>query len=176
MSFDSSARLLELLVRKIGQAVSWLTLSMVLLMFGLVALRYWFDTGWIWLQESVTWMHAAVLMLGSAYTLADDQHVRVDIFYRGMGARQQAAVNLTGTLIFLLPFAAVIGWFGWHYALLSWGVHESSQEAGGLPYPWVPLMKSFIPATAMLLGVQGTAMLLRSWQVLLRQPSSGSEA
>lgn len=166
MSFESISRALERIVRKFGQAISWLTLAMVLVMFALVALRYWFDTSWIWLQESVTWMHAAVFMLGSAYTLADDQHVRVDIFYREMSKKQRAGVNLMGTLMFLLPFTGFIFWISWQYVSLSWNIQEGSQEAGGLPYPWVPLMKSFIPVATFLLAMQGIAMVLRSVQLL----------
>ncbi len=173
MSFESISRVLESVVRKLGQAVSWLTLGMVLVMFGLVALRYWFDTGWIWLQESVTWMHAAVFMLGAAYTLADEQHVRVDIFYRGMSDKQKAAVNLMGTLVFLLPFTGFICWFSWQYVSLSWGIQEGSREAGGLPYPWIPLMKSFIPAASLLLIMQGVVMVLRSVQVLISTTNHG---
>ena len=68
--------------RILGEALSWLTSLMVLVTFVIVVLRYAFDTGWIWLQESVTWMHALVFMLAAAYTLGRDEHVRVDIFYQ----------------------------------------------------------------------------------------------
>jgi len=152
--------------RNIGAAVSWLTLAMVLVMFLLVALRYFFDTGWIWLQESVTWMHAAVFMLGAAYTLADDEHVRVDIFYRRMGSRGKALVNLLGTLLFLIPINVFLLITSWDYVSASWAIQEASREAGGLPYPWVSLMKSFVPAAAVLLVLQGIAMILRSVAVL----------
>ena len=53
-------------------------------------------------------------------------------------------------------------WISLRYVDLSWSIKESSQEAGGLPYPWVPLLKSFIPAACALLMLQGIAMLLRS--------------
>ena len=65
----------------IGRVVSWLTLGMVLVTFLVVLLRYAFDLGWIWLQESVTFMHAALFLVGAAYTLKYNEHVRVDIFY-----------------------------------------------------------------------------------------------
>ena len=81
---------LERVTRAVGHAVSWLNIVMVLVMFALVAMRYLFDAGWIWLQESVTWMHAAVFMLGAAYTLAEDGHVRVDVFYRRLSEQHQA--------------------------------------------------------------------------------------
>ena len=66
--------------RSIGRGVSIAVLLMTLVMFAVVVLRYGFSTGWIALQESVMYLHAMVFMLGAAYTLADDGHVRVDIF------------------------------------------------------------------------------------------------
>jgi TRAP-type mannitol/chloroaromatic compound transport system permease small subunit len=72
---------------KVGHATSWLTLLMVFVTFVIVVMRYVFGAGLIWLQESVTWMHAVVFMLGAAYTLQQEQHVRVDIFYRKMSFR-----------------------------------------------------------------------------------------
>ena len=63
----------------IGRSVSWLTLLMVLLTFGIVLLRYGMNQGWIWLQESVTYLHALVFMVAIAWTFQTDGHVRVDI-------------------------------------------------------------------------------------------------
>ena len=83
-----------------GSVIAWLTLFMVLGTFVIVLLRYAFDLGWIWMQESITWMHATMFMLGAAYTLKRDEHVRVDIFYRQMSGRQAAWVNLLGTIFF----------------------------------------------------------------------------
>ncbi len=146
----------------LGRSVAWLTLCMVLVTFTVVLLRYLFNIGWIWLQESVTWMHAAVFMLAAAYTLADDEHVRVDIFYREAGPRYRALVDAAGSLFFLLPFALFLVWASWGYVQTSWSIREGSREAGGLAYPAVPLMKSFIPLTAGLLALQGCVILGRS--------------
>ena len=157
---------LERLNSAIGRLVSWLTMVMVLVTFAIVVLRYLFDVGWIWLQESVTWMHAAVFMLAAAYTLAREEQVRVDIFYRDASARRRALVDATGCVLFLLPFAVFLAWSSWDYVQAAWSIREGSREAGGLPYPAVPLMKSFIPLTAMLIGLQGIVLLLRSLLVL----------
>lgn len=146
----------------VGRAVAWLTLVMVLLTFAIVVLRYLFDLGWIWLQESVTWMHAAVFMLAAAYTLARDGHVRVDIFYRDLAPRRQALVDALGTLLFLMPVSLFLLFGSWQYVVNAWLRGESSPEAGGLGYPAIPLLKSFIPLTAVLLLVQAVVILLRS--------------
>jgi TRAP-type mannitol/chloroaromatic compound transport system permease small subunit len=150
----------------IGRLCAWLILLMVIVTFTVVILRYQFDTGWIWLQESVNWMHAAVFMLAAAYTLAQDEHVRVDIFYKDFGPRGQAIVNAAGTLLFLIPVASFLIWSSWDYVAIAWRIKEASVEAGGLTYPWVPILKSFIPAMSALLLLQGIAILTRSIVIL----------
>ncbi len=149
-----------------GAAVAWLTILMVLGTFIVVVLRYAFDLGWIALQESITWMHAAVFMLGAAYTLKEDEHVRVDIFYRRMPGNRKAIVDLIGTLVFLLPVSIFLAVSSWDYVATSWSIQESSREAGGLPYPFVPILKSLIPATAALLGLQALANLMTAALVI----------
>jgi len=153
---------LENINRRVGHACSWLTLFMVLLTFLIVVLRYVFDLGWIWLQESVIWMHAAVFMLAAAYTLADDEQVRVDIFYRDLPLRKKAFVDLAGTLVFLIPFTLFLIAKSWNFAAVSWRIREASPDAGGLIFPMVPLMKRFIPLMGLLLLLQGITMLLRA--------------
>jgi TRAP-type mannitol/chloroaromatic compound transport system permease small subunit len=166
---------LERFAELTGAVVAWLTITMVLGTFIVVVLRYAFDLGWIAMQESITWMHAAVFMLGAAYTLKQDEHVRVDIFYRTMSGRRRALVDLLGTLVFLLPVALFLAISSWDYVATSWSIHESSREAGGLPYPFVPILKSLIPATAVLLIMQAAANLITSTLILTGRMSSEPE-
>lgn len=143
-----------------GRAVSWLTLAMVLATVAVVVMRYAFGQGLIWLQESVNWMHALVFMLGAAYTLKADGHVRVDVLYREMSERGRAIVNLAGTLLFLLPLCVYLVVESWDYVGVSWRIGERSREAGGLPMLY--LLKSVIPLMAVLLALQGIAGGLRA--------------
>lgn len=151
-----------------GRAVAWLTLAMVLVTCAVVVLRYAFNLGWIALQESITYLHAVVFMLGAAYTLRHDGHVRVDIFYRRFSPRGQAWVDLFGTLLLLTPVCVFILWASWDYAAAAWSLREGSRDAGGLPL--VYLLKSVIPLMALLLLLQGIAQMLRSLLVLLGHP------
>jgi TRAP-type mannitol/chloroaromatic compound transport system permease small subunit len=146
----------------VGQTCAWLTFLMVLVTFGIVIMRYAFDLGWIWVQETVTWMHAAVFMLAAAYTLARDDHVRVDIFYKAMSARGQAIVNLLGSIFLLIPVMVFLIWSSGAYVAMAWRIRETSVEAGGLAYPWIPALKTFIPLMATLLLLQGIVILIRS--------------
>jgi len=149
-----------------GHAASWLTLAMVLITFLIVVLRYVFDIGIIWMQESLTWMHAAVFMLGAAYTLAEDSHVRVDIFYREMSDRHKAWVDLIGVFIFLFPLCGFFLYTSFDYVAAAWRFAEVSANAGGLPWPAVPLLKSILLLMPVAVMLQGLSMVLRSMQVI----------
>lgn len=154
------ASLLDALAERIGRLVSWLTLGMVLATVTVVVMRYAAGVGLIWLQESVNWMHSLVFMLGAAYTLKADEHVRVDVFYRGMSERRKAVINLAGTILFLLPLCAFLLVESWQYVATSWRIAERSREAGGLPM--IYLLKTVIPVMAVLLALQGISMTLRA--------------
>jgi TRAP-type mannitol/chloroaromatic compound transport system permease small subunit len=145
-----------------GRIVSWLTLAMVLVTFVIVVLRYIFDVGLIWLQESLTLFHAVVFMLGAAYTLQQEQHVRVDIFYRNMTERRRAWVNLLGVTFFVFPMCAFFAWTASDYVVASWSIGEVSRNAGGLPYPFVPLLKSVLIVMPLAVALQGISLLLQS--------------
>lgn len=143
---------LRKLVAVSGKMVAWLTLAMVILTFTIVVLRYGFNLGWIWLQESLTYMHVAVFSIAAAWTLQLDEHVRVDIFYADMTQKKRAWVDLLGTLIFLLPFCIFLIVMAWPYVANSWKLLETSREAGGLPLVFV--LKSLMIIMPVLLLVQ----------------------
>ena len=149
-----------------GQAAAWLTLVMVVITFVIVVMRYVFDAGLIWVQESVVWMHAVVFMLGAAYTLSAEEHVRVDVFYRTMGERRRAWVDLIGVLVFLLPLCVFLGWASFDFVIQSWSIGESSRESGGLPYPFVPLLKSVLLLMPVTVALQGVSLALKSLNIL----------
>lgn len=151
-------------VRGLGVAVSWLSLAMVLTTSTVVVLRKFFDVGFIWMQESVTWMHAAVFMLAAGYTLAMEEHVRVDIFYRGMTPGRRLLIDVAGTLLLLVPTCLLILIYGWRYVAVSWSIGEGSPEAGGLPGLF--LLKSLILITPALLLVESLAFVVMRWAQL----------
>ncbi len=170
MTNNSSVQLASLLTRLAnrmeqfidwsGRVVSWCVLAMVLLTFLVVVLRYVFDTGWIALQESVSYLHSLVFLLGAAYTLKHDAHVRVDIFYSRYSERTKAWVELLGHLFILIPVMLFIAWISWPYISDAWAVKESSRDAGGLP--GVYLLKSLILLMAGLLIIQALVLVVRA--------------
>ena len=153
--------MLEQFSKHLGKASAWLTLLMVLVTFVVVVMRYVFDAGYIWLQETVVWMHAFVFMMGAAYTLQQENHVRVDIFYREMSANRKAWIDLLGVAVFLLPLCVLLAWKSFDFVAMSWRLQEASRESGGLPYPMIPLLKSVLLVMPITVGLQGVAILLR---------------
>src|SRR5579862_2258254 len=137
------ASAIERAIAAIGWAAAWCCLYAVIVEFAVVVMRYVLGVGSIKLQESVLYAHAALFMLAAAWTLQVDGHVRVDIFYAQARPRIRALIDLIGALVFLLPFAAVLGWLSTPYVARSWSILEGSHEVSGLPF--VYLLKTLIP-------------------------------
>ncbi len=156
---EITANKLERGIDWIGRKSSWLVLAMVIVTFIVVCLRYLFDTGSIALQESISYMHSVVFLLGASYTLKYNEHVRVDIIYSHLSEVTQAWVDLLGHLFILMPVMIFIIVISWSYVSDAWQVQESSRQAGGLP--GVYLLKSLIIIMSALLMVQAVAMSLR---------------
>ena len=125
-----------------------------------VVIRYVFGSGSIALQESITYLHAALFILAAGYTFQKNAHVRVDIFYQNLTERGQALVNIFGTILLLIPFCIFTFWVSLPYVQRSWEIGEKSADAGGIPA--VFLIKSLIIALVMVLLFQAVIELIRN--------------
>ncbi len=162
--------LLEAVVRLVGRTVRWLAVLLVLVQLAVVVLRYAYGTSFIAMQESVIYLHAALFMLAIGYTLLVDRHVRVDVFYAHWSARRRALVDLSGALLGILPFCALVIWASWGYVAVSFRMGEGPMQVGGLPL--LPWLKALIPAMAVLLGAAGLALVARCLLVLAGRAST----
>ncbi|MGE4073442.1 MAG: TRAP transporter small permease subunit [Lysobacterales bacterium] len=153
------ARTLDAPVRWLGALLAVLVLLLVLTGFAVVLLRYGWQWSQPWLRESVLALNAAIFLLGAAYALQRDEHVRVDVLSRHWSARTRAWVELLGMLGVVLPFAVFIGYYSIDYVMQSWRIGESSSEPGGLPAIW--LQKSLILGMALTLALQALARAAR---------------
>ena len=149
----------------IGSTISWFTIVMVVFTFLIVVLRYMFNLGWIAMQESVTYLHAMVFMLGAAYTLKHEGHVRVDIFYQKASIRSRAWVDLLGSIFLLMPMMMFILYSCWDYVMDSWMLLEDSPETGGLPAVFI--LKSAIILLPILMIIQGVSMAIQNALLLM---------
>ena len=162
----------------IGRSVYWLTLAMVLIGAYNAIVRYLdrYTGGGLSSNTYIElqwYLFSIVFLLGAAYTLRHDAHVRVDVFYGRLSARGKAWINLIGTVVFLFPFCLLMLWMSWPFVSNSWAVMEMSPDPGGLPrYP----IKSIIPLAFILLIAQGISMVIRQVATLRgHAPAAGGD-
>ena len=161
------------LIERLGNVLNVLMITLVCVVIVVVIGRYFFDIGSIALQELTTYLHATIFMLGISYTLKDDGHVRVDIFYRNFSKRRQALINVIGGLVFILPISIFIGCSSWDYVLASWSIMETSTENNGLPF--VYLLKTVILIMPFLLAIQGLITMAKNLLALYGSSSTSVE-
>lgn len=143
----------------IGNKFSWLCLVIVCLMFFNVVQRYIFSNNAIWQQELIQYLHAIMFLSVSGYTLLNEKHVRVDVFYERMNRKKRNIVDVLGTLILLIPANFAIIYFSFYFIDDSWGIYESSRENDGMS--GVFILKTFIAFYAVLLIMQGISTIIK---------------
>lgn len=148
----------------LGHIFSWFSLGIVLVCFTVVVLRYFFSTGFVWLQDLYVWLNGMMFMGIAGYTLMKNGHVRVDIFYRPASDRRKAWVDLIGSLVFVTPFLWILTSYSLPYVQRSWRFMEASSNFGGMPGLYV--VKSFILVFVAVVALQALAMVLRSILIL----------
>ncbi len=156
----------QLINQAIGRFSSWLIFFMMILTVVTVVLRYGFGIGSIALQEMANYCHASAFLLAAAYTLRADEHVRVDIFYNKMNAKQKAWVDALGCIGLLIPFSLFLILASWPFFVSAWEIKESSAEAGGLAF--VYLLKGLIPLSMLFLLLEAFGLLIKNAKTLVR--------
>ncbi|MCP3678278.1 MAG: TRAP transporter small permease subunit [Deltaproteobacteria bacterium] len=150
---------------RIGFLVSWLTTAMVAVVCYDVFTRYLLKQSSVAVQELEWHLFAVIFLLGAAYTLKHDRHVRVDVIYMRLSERQRAWINLLGTLLFLIPFSLLIIWSSKNFVVNSFLFGESSPNPGGLPARY--LLKACIPLGFILVLLQALSLASSSLMVIV---------
>lgn len=153
---------IERLVSVLGRTAGLLNILLIVLVVADVLLRWFFSLTAAWVIELEWHLFSLIFLLGIPYALQEDRHVRVDLFYENFSATDRRTVNLVGTLIFLLPWSAVLCYTSWHYAAEAWSAGEGSPNPNGIPY-YFPI-KAVVPLAAALLFLQGVASAWRAYQ------------
>lgn len=164
MNPSPTADRIDRLAEIVGWVAAWCALAMVVAQVAVILTRFLFGVGSLWLQESLVYFHAALILFAAAWTLRDDGHVRVDIFYADAGPRAKAWVDLLGAVLLLIPFMAAVIFLSWPYVARAWAIFEGSREISGLPLMF--LLKTAIPLFAAQMFLQGLAQASRSLAVL----------
>lgn len=148
----------------IGHIFSWAALGIVLVCFSVVLERYAFGNTRLWAQDLYIWLNGLMFTAVAGFALFRGDHVRVDIFYRPASIRKKAIADLVGVFIFLLPFTYIVYEYCFSFVARSWGLKEASANVGGMPGLYI--LKTFILVFAVLIALQGIAMIVRSILVL----------
>ncbi len=167
------AGLINAINERIGRLAYWLVLLMVIVGGWNVMGR--FLDRWTGLSlssnaflEAQWYLYSLLFLLGGAYTLKHNGHVRIDVFHRQWSPKWQAIAELTGTLLFLIPFCILVLFFSWQFILNSWQIGEVSPDVNGLPrYP----IKSMIAVGFGLLILQGISEVIRTVIFLVHSAS-----
>lgn len=150
-----------------GKFISIFVIILVLLVGYDVSMRYLFNSGSIAIQELEWHLFSIILLLGSAYTLKHDEHVRLDIFYSSKLINDKVRIwfDVLGTLLILLPFCLLIIISAWPFVTQAYIHNEISPDPGGLPARW--LIKAAIPLGFFFLLIQGIAEVLKKLLIAL---------
>lgn len=161
--------LLERSINRIADMLGWVASSLFLLLvinvFYNVVMRYVFNQVSIGSQELEWHLFSAVFLLGIPYALKTGGHVRIDVFYERWSPKMQAAIDLFGCLILLLPFSFLVFYYGIDFTQEAYQLGESSGDPGGLPHRWI--IKAMIPLSFFFLFLIGIAKALNAIQRLL---------
>lgn len=163
-ALDKLARFIDALNEKVGYYTSWLTAVLVLVVCYDVFTRYLLKKSSIAVQELEWHLFAFIFLMGAAYTLKHDRHVRVDVLYTRFSPKIQAWINFIGSLVFLLPFSVLAIVSSRKFVVSSFLLQETSPDPGGLPGRFV--LKLCIPLAFFLVLLQGIALIIRSLQTL----------
>ncbi|MGR3218285.1 MAG: TRAP transporter small permease subunit [Candidatus Anammoxibacter sp.] len=158
-------RFIDNLNDKIGSLTSWLTAIMVVVVCYDVFTRYILQKSSVAVQELQWHLFAAIFLIAAAYTFRHDKHVRVDILYARFSPKVKAWVNLSGCIIFLIPFAVLIMWTSRDFVANSFIIREISPDPGGLPARYI--LKALIPIGFFLLFLQAFSVAFKSLLTIL---------
>ncbi|GAU84368.1 TRAP dicarboxylate transporterDctQ subunit, unknown substrate 6 [Bosea sp. BIWAKO-01] len=152
------ARFIDAIGEYLGVVASWLVLLACLVSAGNATIRYLISNSsnaWLELQW---YMFGGMVLLGAAYTLKVNEHVRVDLIYGMVSDRTRHWIDLLGGAVFLMPMCLIMIWFTWPWFWQSWVLNESSNNAGGL-VRWP--IKLLLPVGFGLILLQGISEMIK---------------
>ena len=158
-------RLVDALNEGVGYIVSWLTTVMVLVVCYDVFTRYLLKKSSVAVQELEWHLFAIIFLIGAAYTLKHDRHVRVDLFYMQLSEKGRALINFFGSILFLIPFSIMIIWASRDFVINAFMIQESSPDPGGLPARYI--LKACIPLGFFFLLLQAFSLAFKSLLVIV---------
>lgn len=151
--------LIDKVIDNIAKILTYLLVSMIILVFITVIIRYMLNISYVALQELVMYFHALIFMFGVSYALKEKSHVKIDIVYNSLSKKNQYFISMLGTIIFIIPTSLFITYSSIDMVTQSWSLLEGSSEAGGLDLVFI--LKSVIPITGVLIFLQALSDIIK---------------
>ena len=142
-----------------GKAFAWCILILTLSTCYEVFVRYALNSPTVWAFDMSVQMYGALFMMGGAYAMSQDAHVRGDVIYRLMPPKVQASIDLLLYIVFLAPGATALIFYGYHFAADSWFYQEVSWSSPSRIQ--IYFFKTLIPIAGLLVFLQGFAESVR---------------
>lgn len=157
----------------VGKIAALLLILLLINVFYDVIMRYVFNDVSIGMQELEWHLYSSVFLLGIAYTLRHEAHVRVDLIYERISTTHKAYIDLFGVLVFLLPFFILLSYYSIEFTIDSYQMNEKSGDPGGLTMRW--LIKGMMPVSFMTIIFAGIGLLLRSINTIINENHSSKK-
>lgn len=161
-------RFVDWVNEKVGYLTAWLASALVLIVCYDVFTRYVLNNSKVAVQELEWHIFSVIFLLGAAYTLKRDKHVRVDVLYMKCSEKVRAWIDLLGNLIFLIPYSILVIYTSMNFVRFSWMSKEGSPDPGGLPGRYV--LKACVTAGFILVALQGLSQLLKAFFLIINKP------
>lgn len=155
------------IIRRIGKSVAWLNSLLVINILVQVILRYALGEGKIWLEELEWHLYGVCIMIGIAYGVSVDAHIRLDLLHQRFSQRKREYVEFFGTLFLILPLVTILFFHGASFVETAWRVNEMSAHPLGLPLRWI--IKSVIPISMLLIALASVSRMVRSASFILNE-------
>ena len=154
-------------IRRIGQAIAWLNVLLIINILAQVILRYAFGKGMIWLEELQWHFYGVCIMFGISYGIVTNAHIRLDLLHNKFTPKKKEAVEFFGILFLLLPLVIILFVHGLDFVESAWRVSERSESPLGLPWRW--LIKSVVPISMFFLILASVSRMIRSVAIIFQK-------
>jgi TRAP-type mannitol/chloroaromatic compound transport system permease small subunit len=157
----TTIRVIDTFTDYTGMAIAWLALPLVGSVAYEVFARYLFNAPTIWAYDITYMLYGALFMLGAAYALHEGAHIRTDFFWENFSPRTKGLIDTISYIVFFFPSFTILMLIGWHEAVYSFQINETSDQT-----PWRPILwpfKGVVPLACLLLLIQGFSELLKSF-------------
>jgi TRAP-type mannitol/chloroaromatic compound transport system permease small subunit len=158
------SRAIDGAIKRFGSAISWVWLALMAVIVVNVFMKNALGQGSVRFEEIQRHIYAALFLLGLSYTMAHDDHVRVDVLHERFSLRAKALVDLIGIVVFLIPFILVLLWYAVPYVAQAFADGERSASPAGLSNYWI--IKTALPLGFGLLLLTALARVSRCWAAL----------